>query len=280
MHGILRTARDLVVVVVGVYVVLCVALYLLQSRLVYYPSRDIDTTPGQLHLPFEEVFLTASDGVRIHAWYVPAERACGTVLFCHGNGGNISHRLDTIWTLHQLGTNVLIFDYRGYGRSEGHPTEEGTYLDAEAAWKHLREQRGEPAGRIVIHGRSLGGAVAAYLARAHTPAGVVLESTFSSLPDMGAKVYPMFPVRLLSRFRYATAEYVTAVKCPVLVVHSPEDDIIPFAQGRAVFAAAAEPKRFVQIRGSHNSGFLESGDVYTSALRDFLSGALEGKATR
>jgi len=199
------------------------------------------------------------------------------VLFCHGNGGNISHRLDTIWTWNKLGMNVLIFDYRGYGKSEGKPSEEGTYLDAEAAWKHLVEKRGAAGERIIIHGRSLGGAVAARLARDHTPAGLILESTFSSVPDMAAKLYPMFPVRLLSRFEYGTAEYVAAVKCPVMVIHSAEDDIIPFKLGRRVFEAAGEPKRFVQIHGSHNSGFMESDGVYTPALRKFLSERLGDK---
>lgn len=278
-RALLRTARDIVVIVLGVYGVLCAVLYFIQSGLVYYPQREIDATPDQLHLPFDDLMLATSDGLKISAWFIPAKDARGTVLFCHGNGGNISHRLDTIWTLNKLGMNVLIFDYRGYGKSEGKPTEKGTYLDAEAAWKHLVEKRGIPGERIIVQGRSLGGAVAAHLARDHTPAGLILESTFSSMPDMAAKLYPMFPVRLLSKFEYATAEYVAAVKCPVMVVHSPEDDIIPFKQGRRVFDAAGAPKRFVQIRGSHNTGFIESDDIYRPALREFLSEALGEERT-
>ena len=269
-RAFLRTFRDVVVIALGVYAVLCAVLYFMQSGLLFQPDPDVEATPEQLKLPFEDLTLTASDGVRIHAWFIPAEKALGAVLFCHGNAGNISHRLDTLWTLHQMGADVLIFDYRGYGRSGGKPTEKGTYLDAEAAWRSLTEDRGFPPGRIVIHGRSLGGAVAAHLARDHTPAGLVLESTFSSVPDMGAKLYPMFPVRLLSKFRYATAEYAAAAKCPVLVVHSPDDDLVPYAQGRRVFEAASEPKRFLEIRGSHNSGYLESSQVYDPALRSFL----------
>jgi len=274
---LLRAARDIALIVLGVYAVVCAVLYLIQSRLVYFPAREIDATPGQLHLPFEERMLAASDGVKVSAWYVPADGALGTVLFCHGNGGNISHRLDTIWTWNRLGMNVLIFDYRGYGKSEGKPSEKGTYLDAEAAWRHLIARRGASPDRIIIHGRSLGGAVAARLARDHTPTGLILESTFSSVPDMAAKLYPMFPVRLLSRFEYATAEYVAGVKCPVLVIHSPEDDIVPYPLGRRVFEAAKGPKRFVRIRGSHNTGFMESDDVYTPALREFLSQRLGSK---
>jgi len=273
-HSMLRTARDVAIIAAGIYAVLCTVLYLIQDRLVYYPDPDVDTTPKQLKMPFEDLMLTTSDGVRISAWYVPAAKARGTVLFCHGNGGNISGRLDTLWTLNRLGMNVLLFDYRGYGTSEGKPNEAGTYRDAEACWKYLVEDKGLAARRIVIHGRSLGGAVAAHLAKDRAPAGLILESTFSSLPAMGAKVYPMFPVRLLSKYRYATAEYVAGVKCPVLCVHSPDDDIVPFAQGRAVFEAAPQPKRFVEIHGSHNSGYMESDEIYNPALKAFLAECL------
>ena len=269
--ALLRVARDIVVIGVGVYLVLCVVLYFLQSRLLYYPDRDVSPTPKVLGLTFEDLTLTASDGVRINAWYVPAEAAAVTVLFCHGNAGNISGRLHTIQLVHELGANMLIFDYRGYWRSEGKPTEKGTYLDAEAAWAHLVKHRRAAPERIVLHGRSLGGAVAAHLARQHTPGGLILESTFSSLADMGQKLYPVFPVRWLCKFDYATAEYVRSAACPVLVIHSGEDDIVPFAQGRKVFAAAGEPKQFVKIRGSHNTGLLESEDLYRAALKQFLA---------
>lgn len=166
--------------------------------------------------------------------------------------------------------NVLMFDYRGYGRSEGSPDEKGTYLDAEAAWRYLVEQRRERAGQIVIHGRSLGGAVAAHLAGDHTPAALVLESTFSSIPDLAARLYWWLPVRWLSKFHYRTAERVAAIQCPVLVIHSRDDDLIPFEHGRHIFEAAPQPKRFLEIRGSHNSAFLDSESTYAPALRAFL----------
>jgi len=275
----LRTLRDVLIIVAGVYAVLCTVLYFMQAGLVFHPDPEIETTPEQIHLAFEDVTLTAGDGVRAHGWYIQAEQAVGTVLFCHGNAGNISHRIDTIWTLNRLGMNVLIFDYRGYGRSEGTPTEAGTYLDAEAAWKHLVEARGIAPGRIIIHGRSLGGAVAAHLAQSHTPAGLVLESTFSSIPDMGARLYPIFPVRLLSKFCYATADYAATTRCPILCIHSPDDDIVPYEQGRRVFEAAREPKRFLKLRGSHNSGYLESSDVYEPALKAFFTECLPAPAS-
>lgn len=247
----------------------------MNTRLVYYPQRQWDATPADAKLAYEDVWPVASDGVKLHAWYVPAENAVGTVLFCHGNGGNVSHRLETILLHHQLGVNVLIFDYRGYGKSEGRPSEEGTYRDAEAMWKYLVETRGEKPERIVIHGRSLGGAVAAHLARDCTPAGLVVESSFYDITELGVELFPWLPVRWLSRMEYKTAEYVGGVRCPVLVIHSRTDGMIAFHHGENIFAAAPEPKRFLEIHGMHNSGFVESDDVYRPALRQLFAEVLD-----
>ncbi|MCK4602008.1 MAG: alpha/beta hydrolase, partial [Phycisphaerae bacterium] len=202
------------------------------------------------------------------------EEARATVLFCHGNGGNISHRLTTINMLHEMGLDVFLFDYRGYGRSEGAPSEAGTYLDAEAAWRYLTEQRALEAGRIVIHGRSLGGSIAAYLARDREPAALVVEQTPSSIPEIAADLYPFFPralVRWLSRFDYNTLDYVKAVKCPVLVIHSRDDEMIPFSHGRRIFEAAGEPKEFIELRGRHNDAFAVSEEIYRKRLGQFIS---------
>jgi uncharacterized protein len=269
-RAILRTLRDIAVIAAGVYAVLCAYLYFRQSSFVFHPDRDLGATPKQLRLAFEDLTLTTADGVKIGAWYIPADKAAGTVLFCHGNAENISGGIETVSLLHKLAVNVLVFDYRGYGRSEGQPTEQGTYRDAEAAWDYLVGKLGQPPGRIVIHGRSLGGAVAAHLARDRTPAGLIVESSFTSVPDMGVRFYPMFPVRLLSKFQYATAEYLPGAKCPVLVIHSPQDDIVPFEMGQRLFAAAHPPKQFVEITGSHNEGSMQSERIYEPALRDFL----------
>ncbi len=246
----------------------------LNAHLVYAPKRQWDATPADAKLTYEDVWPIASDGVKLHAWCVPAENAKGTVLFSHGNGGNVSHRLDTILVHHQLGMNVLIFDYRGYGKSEGKPSEEGTYRDVEAVWKYLVETRGEKPERIVIHGRSLGGAVAAHLARDHTPAALVVESSFYDITELGVEMFPWLPVRWLSRMEYKTAEYVGGVKCPVMVIHSRTDGMIAFHHGEKILAAAPEPKRFLEIHGSHNSGFMESDDIYRSALREFFDDVL------
>jgi len=257
-----------------VYVVMMSITEYLNTKLAFYPDRDIETTPRSAGLAYEDVSIPTADGLKLGAWYVPAEGALGTALFCHGNAGNISGRLETIAVLHELKLNVLIFDYRGYGRSEGRPTEEGTYLDAEAAWRWLVEARGVRPGRIVLHGRSLGGSVAAHLARDRAPAGLVVESTFANATDLAAELFPWLPVRWLSRLEYDTAAYAGGVTCPVMVIHSRDDELIPFHHGRRVFEAAPQPKRFLEIHGSHNAGFVESEKTYVPALRGFLADAL------
>jgi uncharacterized protein len=273
-RAMLKTLRDLAIIAGGVYVVLCGYLYFKQGSFVFHPDRDMGATPKQLRLAFENLTLTTADGVKIGAWYIPADQAAGTVLFCHGNAENISGGIETISLLHKLGVNVLAFDYRGYGRSGGEPSEQGTYRDAESAWGYLVGKLGQPPGRIVVHGRSLGGAVASHLARDRAPAGLIVESSFTSVPDMGMRLYPMFPVRLLSKFQFATEEYLAGVKCPVLVIHSPQDDIVPFEMGRRNFAAAHAPKQFVEISGSHNEGAMQSEQTYRPAVASFLGQCL------
>jgi len=193
------------------------------------------------------------------------------ILFCHGNAGNISHRLESIQIFHRLGLNVFIFDYRGYGRSEGKPSEIGTYRDVEAVWQYLVEERQVSPNRIVVFGRSLGGAVAAWSANRHTPGALILESAFTSVPDIAAKLYPYLPVRLLSRFKYNTAEYLDEVDCPVLIVHSREDEIMPFSHGKQLFERARGPKEFLEISGTHNEGFITSEKRYIEGLNTFIS---------
>ncbi len=253
-----------------------------QGKMVYFPTEEFQGTPHDLDLAWEVVDLTTSDGVKLHAWFVPAEAARATrptratrlpgatILLCHGNGGNISYRLQILQLLHNLGLNVFIFDYRGYGKSEGSPDEEGTYLDAEAAWKYLTESRGIPAEQIVIHGRSLGGAIASHLAVEHTPGALIVDSSFTALADIGQEAYPFLPVRLLIRFDYTTSDNTKKVRCPVLVIHSPDDEIVPFHHGQEIFAAAPEPKRFLEVRGGHNDNFVVSSQTYSEGVRGFI----------
>jgi len=260
------------------YGALALYLFIMQPRLLYYPDmpgRELEATPAAVGLAYEDVALQTRDGVRLHAWFIPAENPRATVLFCHGNAGNISHRLDSIHLLHSLGLQVLIFDYRGYGQSEGKPSEAGTYRDADAAWHYLLEVRGLSAEEIVIFGRSLGAAVAADLASRTHPAAVILEAAFTSVPDMAAGIYPWLPVRLLSRYRYDNLDKLARIDRPLLVVHSRQDEVIPFAHGERLFAAAHEPKFFLEINGGHNDAFQRSRKAYTHALQSFLDTHLD-----
>ncbi len=265
--------RSLVLTLVLAYLGIALFLFLFQGRLLYLPhvpGRGIEATPDRYGLPWEEVWLETEDGERLHGWWIPATDATRTVLIFHGNAGNISHRMETLRIWHELGWNALIFDYRGYGRSSGRPTEKGTYRDADAAWRHLTEDRGLDPARIILFGRSLGGAVAAELAPRVNPAGLVVESTFTSLPELGAELYRWLPVRLLARMRYPTLERVSEFKGPVLVIHSRDDEIIPFHHGERIHAAAPGPRAFLELRGGHNEAFFLAGARYMEGLWEFL----------
>ncbi|PTN36985.1 alpha/beta hydrolase [Desulfonatronum sp. SC1] len=270
----MHSTMTIAVILVLLYLGLAGWVYVRQDAMVFHPVAEISLTPADVGWEYDDLTLSTSDGVNINAWFVPVEDARGVVLFCHGNAGNIGHRLDSIRIFRDLGLSVLIFDYRGFGRSEGRPSEFGTYLDAQTAWAFLVEEKGVEPGRIIIFGRSLGGAVAAHLAahvgREKAPGALILESTFTSLPDMAARLYPFLPVRWLAKYSYNTLGRISDVHAPVLVVHSPGDEIIPYANGQALYAAAPEPKMFLEISGGHNSGFLSSGAVYVEGLDVFF----------
>jgi len=269
--------RILGIVALGYAAIVALA-WLFQHRLLYLPSvggTDWAATPAAANMDWEDVRITTDDGVELSAWWVPARPRRGALLFFHGNAGNISHRIESIQIFHRLGLSVLIMDYRGYGQSGGRPSESGTYLDAEAAWRHLVQSHGLAPRDIVVFGRSLGAAIAAHLARELEagPAALILESAFTSAPDMAQEAYPILPARWLARFRYATREYVQEVKTPVLVIHSEDDEIVPFHHGKAVFDAAPEPKQLLALEGGHNTGFMESARRYSRGLDEFLTQA-------
>jgi uncharacterized protein len=270
----------LIVVLVLIYAIWGLALLFMQSKLLYRPIREVTLTPANVGLVYEPVAFESADGIRLTGWYVPAEQPPNardrgrepantpfTVLMCHGNGGNLMHLLDSLELFHSLGLSCLAFDYRGYGTSRGRPTEAGTYLDAQAAYDWLTGTKGIPPEQIILFGRSLGGSIAAHLAGRVRAAGLVIESAFVSFPDVAAGFYPYLPVWLFARFlfRYDTLAYVRKIRCPVMVVHSRDDELVPFASATRLFEAAHEPKRLVEIAGGHNEGFLLSGDAYRQA---------------
>jgi len=258
-----------------IYVGLTLLLFFTQARYIYQPDvgRDITSTPRDASLAYEDVWLDVAPGVRLHGWFLPHPAARGAVLFFHGNAGSIAGRLGWLRLFHDLGYATFIIDYRGFGRSSGKPDEQGTYADASAAWRYLTATRGIAAQDVVIVGESLGGAVAAELAARVSPRALVLQSTFTSIPDLAADIYPWLPVRWLSRFDYDTASRLAQVAAPVLVAHSPDDDLIPFRHGQTLYARANEPKRFIELAGGHNEGFLFARPEWTLALDEFLRGA-------
>lgn len=269
MNDSKRLIKSSIVILAGTYVILVTLMSVFQEKLVYFPSESMDVTPKNIGLEYESVTLSNSDNTEIFGWYIPSKDANTTLLYMHGNGGNISNRLSSIEIFNSLGLNIFIFDYRGYGNSSGSASEQNTYDDAMRAWEYLINEKGIKAENIIIFGRSLGGAIAANLASQVKPKAVILESTLTSAKDMASDVYPFVPSSLI-RFKYETLEYLKDINSPILIIHSENDNIIPFKHGKIVFENANEPKTFVQIRGSHNHGFLESKVTYIKALENFL----------
>ncbi len=240
---------------------------------VYHPTREWEATGTDVGRPFEDVYFNAADSTRLNAWFFPADAASPrkniVVLVCHGNGGNISHRINLCHALLRTGVNVLVFDYRGFGRSEGTPGEEGTYLDAQAAHQWLR-QRGFDPRHIIAFGESLGGGIASELALRETVGGLVLQSTFTSVADLGAEFYPWLPVRWLNTIKYDTLKKLPRIRVPVLVMHSRNDRLIRFHHAERNFAAANEPKMFWETHGNHNDCLPSDHDRCAQGMEKFL----------
>ncbi len=252
--------------------------YLKQPSMVFLPVTTLAATPDQWGLDYEDVVLDAGGGVSLHGWYLPRPGARNVVLFFHGNAGNISHRGDSIRIFHDLGFDVFIVDYRGYGRSTGDPSEEGLYQDARTAWQYLTGQRGFDANQVVVFGRSLGGVVAASLAAEVTPGAVILESTFTSASDMARVAFPLVSRVTVLRYRFPAREFVAQSGAPLLVLHSREDQIVPFELGERLYHEATAPKAFFEMQGGHNGGFLMSQPQYGKALQGFLQSHLATEA--
>jgi hypothetical protein len=249
---------------------------LFEKRLIYFPSRDHEVTPSGLGLPHEDVRLTTEDGVLLHAWYLPVRQARWVTLVSHGNAGNISHRLDRALLLQaRLQSSVLLYDYRGYGASEGSPDEAGTYRDGRAAYLYLSEEKKIPPDRIVLFGESLGSAVSLELALSHPAAALVLEAPFTSVPDM-ARSTIFAPLGPLVRTRYENLAKVGRLRMPLLVLQGDHDEVVPFAQGRRLFDAAPEPKRHFAIPGAgHNDTYVVGGEAYWRVVSEFLESVRE-----
>ncbi len=260
------------------YSVIIVVLFLFQSRLIFLPNvagRDLVATPEDVGLSYRDVTIRTSDGEALHAWWLPHPQPRAALLFSHGNAGNISHRLESLRLFYELGLEVLIYDYRGYGQSTGTPSEAGLYLDGIAALHWLLDEEDIAPADIVVFGRSMGAAVAARLASENRVAALILESGFTSVPDMAQELYWWLPARWLARIRLPTSDFLSDTSQPTLVVHSRDDEIIPFSHGQALFETAPHPKQLLELNGSHNTGFLDSSDAYVAGLDRFVTEALK-----
>ncbi len=265
----------ILLLIAGGYLIILLLMYLFQAAFIYFPTKNIVATPEDRGLAYEDVFLHTDDGLRLHGWFIPAEDSRGSVLFFHGNAGNISGRLESITVFNNLGLDVMIFDYRGYGRSEGKPTEQGTYKDAIVAWRYLTEVQDKNPQRIILFGRSLGGGVASWLASEVNAGALVLESTFTSAADLAAEIYPFIPVRWLLHIRYPAIDYLKKIDMPVLIAHSKGDDVIPYHHGEKLFEAAGEPKYWMEMRGGHNDGFIQTAQHYIDSWDRFITKIME-----
>jgi uncharacterized protein len=241
----------------------------------YFPAASLESTPKDAGLEYEDVTFIAEDGDVLHGWWIPHPAARGTILHCHGNAGNIGDRVGLAADLHRLRVNVFLFDYRGYGQSRGLPTELGTYRDARAAFEVVRARYDDvERPPVIVHGQSLGGAVAIQLALEKPVRGLVVESVLPSTIEMGERLYPWLPIRLFCRFRYDSIAKIGGVRVPKLFAHSRDDEMIPYDLARRVFDNATEPKQFVELRGSHNEAGWNLSSEYWKALEKFVGEVL------
>ena len=256
-------------------------LVFLEKQLIYYPAAGLDVTPEALGLPFEDVLLDVEPGVTVHAWFIRAAKqpATATILFSHGNAGNIADRLDRVLRWRGLDADFLLYDYRGYGRSTGRPDEEGTYRDGRAAYDYLVKSRGADPRHLILMGESLGCAISIQLAVERPAAGLVIEAPFASIPHMAKAIYPFLPLGPFIKTRYLNVEKISRLRMPLLVVQGTRDEVIPVAQGKMVFDAAPPPRRYLAIEGAHhNDVYVVGAGRYQAALSDFIASALPPNA--
>lgn len=245
-------------------------MYLAQPGMIFFPSSELIQSPNSWGLSYQDVSFKSSDDIELHGWYIPRDDSNQVLLFFHGNAGNISHRGESVEIFHRLGFNVFIIDYRGYGQSKGTPSEQGLYKDAAAAWQYLTQTLQVPEHNITLFGRSLGGSIAANLASNVHAKALIIESTFSSARDMATVTFPLLSHVIVMRFEFNTIDHVKNLDYPLLVIHSPDDDIIPYRLGKKIFEAAKGPKSFIDINGGHNGGFLQSQPQYQQQIAAFI----------
>jgi hypothetical protein len=240
----------------------------IETRTLFYPIKEISSFPDRAQLKFQDVFFETTDGVKLNGWFIPFKDSEYTILFCHGNAGNITHRIEKLKFFNDLGCSVFIFDYRGYGKSQGRPSERGLYKDAEAAYRYLLS-RGINSNQLIGYGESIGGAVIVDLASKEEMKAIILDSTLTSVKDMIKYAYPFVPYWLFSS-RFDSEAKIKSIKIHKLIIHSLNDEIVPFQLGKKLYEVSPEPKDFLQIQGGHNSNFYESEELLRKKIGDFI----------
>lgn len=241
----------------------------IESQGIFFPVREIEFSPDFMNLSFEDVYIKTEDNIKINSWFIPSSNAKYTILFCHGNAGNLTDRLDKINLLYGLGLNIFIIDYRGFGRSQGRPSENGLYLDAKAAYAYLVNHRNISPEQIILYGESLGTAVVINLASEVKIRALMVEGAFSRGKDMAKKIYPFLPSFLFSN-KFDSLTKIKKVEAPKLFIHSRNDEIVSFSLAKKLYDTAPEPKHFVEITGGHNTAFLDSKERYISSIASFI----------
>jgi hypothetical protein len=246
----------------------------IEKGFIFFPDRTILETPADVELAYEDLHLPTSDGVKINGWFVPLSGAQITFLWFHGNAGNLSHRVDQLRHIHHhLKLNILMIDYREYGRSEGIVSEEGTYQDALASYDYLMTRTDIDPAKVIVFGQSLGAAVAVELAVQRKVYALIIEAPFTSIKDMARATLPWLPLGPLLTTRYDSLSKINRIEAPLLILHGNRDEIVPYSQGQRIFEAAREPKTFYTITGAgHNDTYLVGGQAYFEAIAHFIEG--------
>lgn len=274
--------RQILVAVAATIIMWTVVAMIFENNFIFFPSKYPEGTYGEAHtIPnLAQCWMTTDDGVKIHGWFAPADSAIATLVVAHGNGGNISHRIDFMRRLQRMRLNVLMFDYRGYGRSEGSPDEEGVYSDGRAAFDYALQVPGVDPQKIILWGTSLGGAVAVDVALHRPAAGLILESTFSSAKDVAAFAYPYLPVQFTLRTKFNSVDKISKINIPLFQMHGDRDRVIALELGKKLFEAARDPKEFYIIEGAdHNDTYIVGGQAYLENVRAFAIRALAGQGS-
>jgi uncharacterized protein len=262
----MKKLKKIGIIFIAIYIFICIFVFFYQENLIFFPSKHIGEIPKNV----EEINFFTEDNIQLNAWFLDNNSA-KTVLFFHGNAGNIFNRKKQLAIFDELNLNALIFDYRGYGKSFGEiKKEENLYIDGIAAYEYLTKEKNIKSTDLIIWGRSLGGAIAIDLAQNKNIFAVVIESTFFSLDEMASKKFWFLPVKIISQYHFKNQKKIKNIQSKILIIHSQNDKLIPSSQGKNLFELAKNPKKFLEINGSHNNGFLQSYDLYIFELRKFL----------